>query len=186
MQSNITNNDLGIGFLGTIEMDGVPAHVQGGVYPGRLQPGIISDDNTETAYFGRIVSVDPDDDKKLIVGWRKGLIVRGILINRQGIRENEPAKPNYILNGQPAEFLYKGPAWHRTWDTVVGKTPAVGDMIVFKETTGLIGFLADGSAVPAGYKPLLAAVSNVDLTTNGVEVEYEAQDYSILPTEDET
>jgi len=137
--------------------------------------------------MGRVVSADPADDKLFIVGWSHGLIVRGPLLNRQGIRENEPGKPDYILNEQPAEAIYTGPAWFSTWDTVKGNTvPKISDIVMFRESDGLIGFLDDGASIPAGYKPLLASVKEVDLTTNGVKVDFMPQNMASLPTEDET
>lgn len=187
MQSNIPSDNLTVGFLGTVLANGVPAHVQSGQWPGQSIGGIISADNTEVAYFGRVVSSDPAKDKLFLVGWAPGLVVRGPLLNRQGIRENEPAKPDYILNEQSADAVVKGPLWYAKWGTTVGHaTPLIGDIVVFDETDGHIEFLADGGSIPNGWKPLLAAVTQVDLNGNGVEVNFEPQSYSVLPTEDVT
>ena len=187
MQSNIPNDDLPVGFLGSVKANGVPGHVQSGIWPGLTTGGIIDANNTVDAKFGLIVSSAPGEDKLMHVGWNPGDIVRGPLLNRQGIRENEPAKPDYILNEQPAEAVAKGPVWYASWGVTVGKaTPQIGDQVIFSKTTGIVEFIADGESVPAGFKPLFAAVIQVDLTGNGVEVDFQPQSFGSFPTEEET
>ena len=186
MQSNMT---LNVDFVGGIHPDGVPANLEGGNRHIDTKGGYIAPSNTVDAHFGRIVSVDPAFPDAFLVGWTNGQRVVGPLLNDQGIRENDPAKADYILNQQPATAVIKGALWFGNWqiNSQLGLiAPSMGCVVVFNESTGLIGFMADGTvAFPAGYKPLLAAVVSTNQAT-GVCVDFLPQTFAILPTEDVT
>jgi len=99
-----------------------------------------------------------------------GTIARGIVIYRPDIAMNDVAKPDYILQGAPLTIAYFGTIWLATWTkTAAGAIdPVVGCVVIAKEDTGIIEFLASGSAPGGWTKMTNCSVKSVSADTNGV------------------
>ncbi len=119
-----------------------------------------------------------------------GAFPRGVLLFDASISQNDPAKPNYTIQGTPLTFAYKGPVWIQSFigstnnvagsNALAGKdlsgvaltgyqsTPLLNSVVVASNVTGEIGFLATGSSAPSGYSIINATVKSVSLDTSGV------------------
>lgn len=167
MESNMTFSD--VQFKGQIDMNGVPVFNHDGA-PFTVG-GYIDPDETETAYFGRVVSADSSTPRKFLMGITGDDQVVGILQNDYAIRENSPFKADYLLPGLPATVIFFGMLWLGTW-THAGAgthtTPLRGDVVIFDNDTGAIEFLPVLTAIPSGYSILDASVMDYDADTNKV------------------
>jgi hypothetical protein len=178
MQTNMA--PLSVEFMGTQNINGYPAVMEGSNRMLESVGGIISNGNTDgAAVFGVVLSVIASgagtDDSAFYVGQpTSAYTVIGILLNEQGIQENDPAKPNYINNEQMATAVRKGRLLYTSWDlTATGSiAPYVGVRVIFNNTTGLIGFLKAGAAVPTGYTQLQADVANVSIFSGQAEIDF--------------
>jgi len=120
-----------------------------------------------------------------------GSTVRGMTMYDASVAENDPAKPNYIIQGAPITLMYQGQIWLKTWigaTTWTGGTtglvttqdasgvtltgalanPVLGAVVVASNVTGEVGFLASGSSAPTGYSIISATIKSVSTDTNGV------------------
>jgi hypothetical protein len=117
-----------------------------------------------------------------------GSVMRGVTIYDAGVAENDPAKPNYMLQGAPVTLAYRGQIWLSTWIgattwsglggsnrdsngticTGAISTPVLGAVVVASNVTGEIGLLPFGSSAPTGYTVISASVKSVSTDTNGV------------------
>ena len=120
-----------------------------------------------------------------------GSTIRGVTMYDASVAENDPAKPNYIIQGAPITLMYQGQMWFKTWigaSTWQGGTtglvttqdasgvaltgalanPTLGAVVVASNVTGEIGFLASGSSAPTGYSIISAAIKSVSTDTNGI------------------
>jgi hypothetical protein len=178
MQTNMA--PLSVEFIGKQNINGVPVVMEGSVREIRTKGGIIAAGNTDTtAVFGVVLSVlnaVGADDSAFYVGLPGSLYtVIGVLLNEQGIQENDPAKPNYVQNEQMATAVTRGRLLYTSVDTSAAGSqavPSVSSRVIFNNITGLIGFMAKGAAVPAGYTQLQAAVINVDPFTSQVDIDF--------------
>ena len=163
-------------------MNGVPVINEGSTRGIQTKGGIISLNNIAAAiaYFGAIVTVNPaGDDDAFYVGDPAAYVVIGPLLNEQGVRENDPAKPTYIMNELPATAVTRGRLWYSSWDvTFAGAiTPVVGCRVIFRAVTaaanyaGWIGFLAAAGGVPGTHQQLQAAVINYN-TALGADIDF--------------
>ena len=177
MQSNMS---LSVEFRGSQNINGYPAVVEGSTRLIQTDGGIISNGNTDgTAIFGCVMSVLASgagaDDNAFYVGLPgSAYTVLGVLLNEQGVQENDPAKPNYLNNEQMATIVPRGRLIYTSFDlTHPGSlaAPYVGCRVVFNNTTGLIGFLPRGTTVQAGWTQLQAAIINVDVFTTQVDLD---------------
>jgi hypothetical protein len=170
-------------FAGAVGMNGVPVINEGSQRMIQTKGGIISLSNTDgTAFFGCILTVNPAGDQAAFyVGNPTGTYtVAGVLLNEQGIRENDPAKPTWIMNEMPATAVYKGRLWFSSWDTTFAgalTTPVVGCRVLYRLATGggalyagQIGFIAAAGAVPVTHAQLQANVVGYN-TVMGADVD---------------
>lgn len=100
-----------------------------------------------------------------------GSIPRGVVMYRPDIAMNDPAKPDYVLQGAPFTVVYFGPIWMGSWTKVGAATidPVVGCVVQAKNDTGVIEFKAAGASASAGYYKLTnCSVKSVSPDTNGV------------------
>ena len=106
-----TNLSLAVEFFGSVAINGVPSVMEGSTRLLNTKGGIISAGSPNvngSAIFGRIMSVLASgtgaDDSAFIVGYPSGsgYVIVGPLLNEQGVRENDPAKPNYLFNARQA------------------------------------------------------------------------------------
>jgi hypothetical protein len=167
MESNMSFTT--VGFKGEIAPNGVPVFNHDGA-PFTVG-GYISSDNTEVAYFGRVVSATAAAPRTYLMGIAGVQKVVGILQNDYATQENSPFKANYLLPTLPATAIFFGMCWLSSWThagTGTHTTPVRGDVVIFKDTTGQIEFLPVLTAVPSGYTILDASVMEYDADTNGV------------------
>lgn len=118
---------------------------------------------TEAAGAADTLAGLPDQDA-LYVGIPPGYTPIGVILNEESVRLFDAEKPNFILNEQPATVAVRGRLAYQTFDqTFLGAlvVPVVGCRVVCSNTTGAIGLLAAGAAVPAGYTQVKAAVVTV-------------------------
>ena len=167
MEQNMT---LDVGFKGAINQNGVPIFNHDGAP--LTVGGIIGSANTEIAYFGRVVSEDPSAPNSFMMGKPDAEhLVVGILQNDYAVRENDPAKADYLLAGFPASAITFGPLWLGSF-TKEGSgtltTPVRGCRVICKDDTGQIEFLAVGTAPPFGYTTVNASVKAYFPDTNKV------------------
>ena len=178
-----TNLALAVEFFGSVAINGVPAVMEGSTRLLNTKGGIISAGSPNvngSAIFGRIMSVLASgagaDDSAFIVGYPNGsgYVIAGPLLNEQGVRENDPAKPNYLFNEQPATVVSRGRLLYTTYGSSVAGAiaPVMGARVCFNNTTGEINFLPAGTTVPAGYTQLQAAVVNVYSFTNQIDIDF--------------
>lgn len=168
-----TNMNLAIEFKGTQTINGVPARYQGSQDDITPVGGFISNNNTEgNAIFGYAMSMNVAADKREFlmganaVGSANNVFV-GILLNDQAVRENDPAKPNWKMNGMAATAVKEGTLLYNFWNKTAANAidPVPGCRIIANNTTGEIQFLPAGNAVPAGWTQVQGVVVDVDSFT---------------------
>ena len=178
MQTNLA--PLSVEFKGSQNINGYPAVVEGSTRLIQTDGGIISNGNVDgTAVFGCVMSVVASgagsDDNAFYVGLPgSAYTVMGVLLNEQGVQENDPAKPNYLNNEQMCTIVSRGRLIYTSYDlTAPGSlaAPFVGCRVIFSNSTGLIGFIAKGASVPVGYTQLQAAVINIDSFTQQMDLD---------------
>lgn len=100
-----------------------------------------------------------------------GSVPRGIVIYRPDIAMIDSSKPDYVLQGNPVTVAYFGNLWLGSWTKVATGAidPVIGCVVIAKNDTGVIEFLAAGASAPSGYYKLAnCSVKSVDASTNGV------------------
>ena len=100
-----------------------------------------------------------------------GSVPRGVVIYRPDIAMIDSSKPDYVLQGTPVTVAYFGDIWLGTWTKTATDAidPVLGCVVIAKNDTGVIEFLAAGSSAPSGwYKLANCSVKSVDASTNGV------------------
>ena len=172
-------------FAGAVTMNGVPVINEGSTRFIETKGGIVSLNNIATAiaYFGCVMSVNlAGDDDAFYVGNPAGAFtVMGVLLNEQGVRENDPAKPTYIMNEMPCTVVTRGRLWYMQWDTNFAGAialPTVGCRIVFRwvylaaaSYAGELGFGAAAMAVPGTHSQVQAAVINYNVAL-GADIDF--------------
>jgi len=140
--------------------NGIPADLSGGLYTlGGFQN---VNDSGGQANFGDLVSSNPNDasgDGSFYVGIPTGYQIRGIVMYDAGIAMNDPAKPNYFLQGAPVTVLYRGALLFYGADTtIIGSgIPNISDVVCVQNSTGVLDFMPPGTTqaqVPTGWTVL--------------------------------
>ena len=177
-----TNLPLAVEFFGSVAINGAPSVMEGSARLLQTKGGIISASGNVngSAIFGRVMSVLASgagaDDSAFVMGYPtgSGYVIVGPLLNEQGVRENDPAKPNYLFNEQPATAVSRGRLMYETYgSSVTGAiAPVMGCRVCFNNLTGEINFLPAGTSVPAGYTQLQAAVVNLQSFTNLIDIDF--------------
>jgi hypothetical protein len=119
-------------------------------------------DSGGQAQFGVLMSSNPTDasgDGSFYVGIPTGYQIRGIVQYDGGIAMNDPAKPNYFLQGAPLTLLYRGSLLYYGADTsLIGAgVPNISDVVCVQNSTGLLDFMPPGTTqaqVPTGWTVL--------------------------------
>ncbi len=180
MQSNMS---LAPEFFGSVVANGVPAVMEGSNRLLQTKGGIISagasQSTSGSAVFGAIMSIlasgTAADDAAFYVGYPSGsgFMIIGALLNEQGVMENDPAKPNFLFNEEPATVVVKGRLRYSSYGSSASGAiaPIPGCRVVFQDTTGILNFLPAGTSVPAGYHQLQAAVIGVDEFTGIIDID---------------
>ena len=126
-------------------------------------------DSGGQASFGVLMSsspTDPSGDGSFYVGIPTGYQIRGIVMYDAGIAMNDPAKPNYFLQGAPITLLYRGSLLYYGADTtIIGSgIPNISDVVCVQNTTGLLDFMPPGTTqaqVPTGWTVLTQSQARV-------------------------
>jgi hypothetical protein len=176
-------------FGGAVLMNGVPVINEGSMRLIQTKGGIISLNNVVTgatpyfAYFGSVMTVNPAGDQAAFYVGNPTTTysVIGILLNEQGVRMNDPAKPTYIMNEMPATVVVGGRVWINSWDTTFAgalAVPVVGCRVIYRMASastvlvgGMIGFLAAAGAIPGTHAQLNAAVVGVNGITGSCDLD---------------
>ena len=154
-----SNQTLTTSFIGSATINGVPKTNREGY---RTDGGYIDSTETQTAYFGRVVSrVLGTSDKALWMGAPGSSTYAGVLINEEQMQQNSPARPDYLLASEPATFVYWGEIWIKDYAAVTTGiiAPVVGAGVQYNNTTGKIGYFTSGGSATTGY----TAVSNASV-----------------------
>lgn len=165
MQSTFTNG-LSVAFKGSEICPGSPQYIANGGT--RTLNGFISNDNTNKAYFGTALFIDPDAPNELFVGPTEDATdFRGILMNRPMVNEQFPGHADFIVNGCQADAFYEGAIWCSVAGTVAigadvyakadgtltvvstSNTNINGKVKAKDESTGLYLVYFDGTPAPA-------------------------------------
>ena len=170
-------------FEGTNPVNGMPAYNDGShIFTlGGFQN---SSDSGGNAQFGALMSTSPSDpsgDGSFYMGIPSGYIIRGIVRYDAGVAGNDPAKPNYMLQGAPITLVYRGSLWYYSWDTscVGAGAPNLSDVVIVQNSTGLLDFCAPGTTqamVPTGWTVLSqtqARVKSYDSLLNAALVYFQ-------------
>lgn len=154
MESNL---NLTIGYKGQLELKAVAVPLQ----EGYLKIGGFADNAVGAAAlpFGIVVSADPANPNVFEAGVPSGNVIRGICVYDDAIAQNAIAHPNSYLPGMPAAAIRHGFIWFDGWTTTAtgAGAPAIGGVVIFNDTTGVIEFMAAGSTAPTGWTALAAA-----------------------------
>ena len=126
-------------------------------------------DSGGAASFGVVMSSNPNDsfgDGSFYVGIPTGYVMRGIVLYDGGIAMNDPAKPNYFLQGAPLTLLYRGSLLYYGADTtLIGSgIPNISDVPCVQNSTGLLDFMPPGTTqaqVPTGWTVLSQSQARV-------------------------
>jgi hypothetical protein len=160
----------GSSFYGGAGANGNPMYFKDGLI---LMPGQIYSDATNLAYFGYVVSSDEATPGLFKMGTAGAKRV-GVLYAEAGIMQNEPAKNNRILANTNATTLKFGLFTLKSWThagTGALTTPTRTSLVIYKDDTGQIEFIAAATPVPSGYTLFEeASVVIVDTNVNGVGI----------------
>jgi hypothetical protein len=178
MQTNLSGG-LVTGFYGITAINGVPARHHGSIDDTVRKPGFISNNATEgAAIFGVMMCANKvGNAAELFPGAAADAnsVMVGPLLNNQGIRENDPAKPNWQMNGTPATTVIEGTLLYNSWlknASGSGIDPLIGCRVIANNTTGEIQFQPAGNAVPTGWTQAQAQVIDVDTFTGVVVIHF--------------
>ena len=167
MEKNMT---LTFGFEGGASFNAVGQHVH--TLPAYLG-GFISHaagNNGLTAKYGYAVSADNTNPGQFLNGIQSYPFV-GVIAFDPSMAENQPAMPDYFVQGLPCTICYYGPVWYKTWTktTTNAIDPTPGCLVVTENATGQIQFVpaVDYASIQAGWTLLPATVITVDNNTNG-------------------
>lgn len=163
-----TNLNLSLGFRGQGKPNAIAAYVDNGAY---LVGGFASLTDTQTAYFGTLMSSNPAGiDGEFFCGIPSGYSQIGIAIYEAGIAMNDAAKNNYVLTGQPMTVMQFGNLWLASWTKTASNAidPIMGAVVIANNTSGAIEFVPRGSSAPTGWTAINASIKAVSDRLNGV------------------
>lgn len=163
-----SNLSINLGYKGSGLPNAIAAYNDQGAY---LLGGIMSGNDTQTPYFGCLVSANPagTNDGEFYCGIPSGYVPVGLILYHAGIAMNDPAKPDSFLLTQPLTVIHCGTVWMASWTkTAIGAIdPKIGCVVVANDTTGAIEFMPQGSAAQSGWTVINAFVKPVSDDTSG-------------------
>lgn len=123
----------------------------------------------EDVHFGRVVSIDPSDNRRMFVeGIASGNIVKGIAAMNPAIMRADPGMQDYYFAGRPMTAFTMGLIDILVYDTTQS-APMEGSTVWARNSDGVIAF-NDGTDISAsGYTQLNAFVYET-LDPNGAKV----------------
>lgn len=151
-----------VNFKGTAKVNAVPVFVD------KLPLTIGGLAGTDLK-FGRVVSIDPTDSRRVFVaGCPEGNIVKGISMMDPTIMRADPAMGDYYFAGRPCTATTLGILEIQEYD-LSQSAPLEGSTVWFRNTDGLLAF-NDGTDISnSGYTKLNAYVYET-LDPNGAKV----------------
>lgn len=145
MNSNMT---MTIGnFKGTAKTNGVPMFID--KFP--ITIGGVMGELTDAApaYFGRLVSVDPDAPNTFLMGTPAGTYPIGVLIADPAIMQNDPGMFDKYFEGRPATAVAFGIFQNSEVDPDLAEA-GLGMEVWANRITGQIGYAQVGGTPPSG------------------------------------
>lgn len=125
----------------------------------------------EAIPFGRVVSVDPNDRRKFVLGVKDGYVVKGISMLDPTILSIDPGmvdgQAHYYFTGRPMTATTLGILDILEYDTTKS-APAEGSTVWCRNADGVLAF-NDGTALGSDYTKLNAFVYET-LDPNGAKV----------------
>lgn len=119
--------------------------------------------------FGRVVSIDPTDGRRLFVpGCPSGNVVKGIAMMDPTIMRVDPAMGDYYFAGRPCTATTMGILEITEYDLTQG-APLEGSTVWFRNSDGLLAFNDGTDLSGSGYTRLNAYVYET-LDPNGAKV----------------
>lgn len=151
-----------VSFKGNAKVNGVPVFVD-------KLPLTIGGIAAENVKFGRIVSIDPTDNRREFkMGTASGRIIKGIAMLDPTIMRADPAQQNYYFAGRPMTATTLGIIEIRDYD-LSQSAPMEGSTVWCKNATGEIAFNDGTDISTSGYTKLNAYVYET-LDPNGAKV----------------
>ena len=151
-----------VSFKGNAKVNGVPVFVD-------KLPLTIGGIAAENVKFGRIVSIDPTDNRREFkMGTASGRIIKGIAMLDPTIMRADPAQQNYYFAGRPMTATTLGIIEIRDYD-LSQSAPMEGSTVWCKNATGEIAFNDGTDISTCGYTKLNAYVYET-LDPNGAKV----------------
>lgn len=150
-------------FKGSAKINGVPMFVD--KLP--LTQGGIAGDNL---YFGRVVSINPSDRRKLVPGCPSGNIIKGIVMMDPTILRADPAQQKYYFVGRPVTIVTVGILDILEYDTSKS-APMEGSTVWCRNSDGMLAFNNGTNLSSSGYTKLNAYVYE-SLDPNGAKVAF--------------
>jgi hypothetical protein len=182
MQSNMA---LAVEFMGSVAINGVASVLEGSSRMLSGKGGIIaaasgSFNAAGSAIFGRMMSILASgtgaDQAAFYMGYPtgSGFTIIGPLLNEQGVRENDPAKPGYLFSEQPATAVVNGILSYASYGSSAAGAiaPYPGCRVIMNNATGELNFVIPGGTVPAGYTQVQARVVAVRQFTSIIDIEF--------------
>lgn len=150
-----------VSFKGNARVNGVPVFVD-------KLPLTIGGIAGEDVKFGRIVSVNPNNRRELVMGIPSGNVVKGISMMDPTIMRVDPAQQDHYFAGRPMTATTFGILEISEYD-LSKDAPLEGSTVWCKNTTGELAF-NDGTDISTdGYTKLNAFVYE-SLGPNGAKV----------------
>lgn len=126
----------------------------------------------ENVKMGRVCSVDPNDRRKFVMGWKAGYVVKGISMLDPSILTLDPGQikdgMNYYFAGRPMTVTTLGILDIREYD-LEQSAPFEGAKVWFRNSDGMFAFTAQSVNTLTGYTQLNAFVYET-LDPNGAKV----------------
>ena len=151
-----------VSFKGNAPVNGVPVFVD-------KLPLTVGGIAAENVVFGRIVSINPADNRREFkMGTAAGRVIKGIAMLDPTIMRADPAQQKYYFAGRPMTATTLGIIEIREYDLTQG-APMEGSTVWCKNSTGEIAFNDGTDISSSGYTKLNAYVYET-LDPNGAKV----------------
>lgn len=166
-----------VSFKGEAHVTGVPVFVD--KLP--LTIGGIAGENVK---FGRVVSVDPNNRRTMVMGVKTGYVIKGISMLDPSIMRADPAQQDYYFAGRPMTAAMIGIIEIAEYD-LTKSAPMEGSTVWAKNADGLLAF-NDGTDISNdGYTKLNAYVYE-SLDPNGAKVAFGLPSFTVAQTRETT
>lgn len=160
MAQTTVNRYIGYGVVGEIFDSG----------PHRAQPFTLNSASATNNVFGRAFSKTATEGVAAVGNTTGALVFAGIMVNpKEHISRGDavnPLNPSLTLpNGEVASMLTMGSVF-----VTLPAAAAIGDRVIFDNTTGILATIAAGAALPVGKSFAQAVVDRFIPTEAGLAV----------------